>query len=204
MKKSIYRNFYYVKESIADFFQCNKKHLFFSLLLSIIGIAIAICIGINNFSCYSFININDKILIAFLSTKSWLTLFLRYTFKYLFFCVLIIVLCNFNFLSYFNYILFAYLSFNVVLNGMIIASIFSITGILYVILCYIPLLLLCNFLLITIYLMCKCSANSCGCSSKISSFPIKAILICFALIVLVLVIFSLITLIVSKFFINII
>lgn len=203
MNKSVYRNFYYVKESLADFFQCNKKHLFFALLFLIIGIIIALCIGINNFSCYSLININDKIIMAFLSTKSWLSLFLRYAFKYLFLCILVVVLCNFNFLSYFNYLLFAYLSFDVVLNAIIIASIFNLTGILYIVLCYIPLLLLCNFLLITIFLMCKCSANSCGCSSKISSFPIKAILICYILIVFVLFVFALISLIFSYFFMTI-
>ena len=202
MHKSLYRNFYYIKESLSDFFQCNKKYLFFSLLFAIVGIAIAICVGINNFTCYNFININDKIMISFLSSKSWLALFFRYAFKYLFLCVLVVILCNFNFISYFNFILFSYLTFDVVLNAIIIASIFNLSGILYIIFCYIPLLLLCNFILITIFLMCKCTGSSCGCGSKISNFPIKAIFICYVLIVLILFIFALLSLIFSNFFIS--
>lgn len=199
MNKSIYRNFYYVKESIADFFQCNKKHLLISIIAIVLGLSVGLCVGIKNISCYTFINLTDKIIQSFFTNCNWFSLFIKSIFKYLFYVIIVLVLCNFNFLSFLNYVLFAYLSFSLVLNSIIIASLCGLCGILYVLLCYFLFNFICIFLLVVVFLMCKCSANGCGSSNKFLSFPIKAISLTFLIIIIVLLIFSFVSLGFSHF-----
>jgi len=143
--------------------------------------------------------LTDKIILSFFSNINWFSLFIKYIFKYLFYVFVVLILCNFNFLSFLNYILFAYLSFSLILNSIIIASLGGLCGILYILLCYFLLNLICILLLVMIFLMCKCSASCCGTSNKFSSFPIKAIVLTFLLIVIVLLIFSLLSLLFSHF-----
>ena len=198
MKKCVYRNFYYVKQSIIDFFKCNKKYLFFSILSIVIGIAFALCVGLNNVGSFTQFNLTDKIIFNFFCNKSWLSLFLKYAFKYFFFATLVSVLSCLNFFYILNYAIFGYLSFTLSLNAIIIASLFNLSGILYVLLCYFPLLLTANFLLIIIFMACKCAINN-SCGNNISLIPIKTVVLCYVLILIVLIIFTIISCIFCRF-----
>ena len=198
MQKCVYRNFYYIKESIIDFFKCNKKYLFFSILSIVVGLSIAICIGLNNIGSFNNFNITDKIILAFFTNKSLVSLFLKYAFRYLFLTTLIVIFSSLNYAYIINYFIFGYLSFNVVFNAIIIASMFNLSGILYIILCYLPFLLLCNFILIVVFILCKSANNTCTYNS-ISNIPIKSIIICYGFIVVILLLFSIISYMFSKF-----
>ena len=193
MNKSVYRNFYYVKESIADFFQCNKKQLFVCIIMMILGFCVGLYVGLNNSSCYTLINLTDKSLLSFFTHHNWLLLFAKCVFKYLFYLIIILFLCNFNVLHFINYLLIAYLSFSIIFNTVIIASLCGLLGILYAILCYFLINILCLFLLIMIYMMCRLSACSCGCSNKFSSFPLKAIFVTFIILTVLLFLFCLLS-----------
>ena len=57
MNRSIYRNCYYVKESILEFFQCNKKHFILSIISIIVGVALGLFVAINNTTNFTIINI---------------------------------------------------------------------------------------------------------------------------------------------------
>lgn len=193
MNSCFYRNVYYVKESIADFFQSKKKYLFWSIIALVIGISFGCLVGLKNASCYNFINLTDKILFGFLSGKSFLYLFLRSLLYYAFLTIIILIINNFSFLTILDYFLFAYLSFNQIYNAIIICNLLKISGVLYSILCYVPLKLAIIFLLITIFLLCK-SSNDCGkCNSNFSTYPTKAILLSLFLIAILCLIFSLLT-----------
>ena len=199
MNKCVYRNFYYVKECICDFFQINKKMLFWSVISLIIGFAFGLFVGLNNCENFTLINITDGILLDYLRNESWLLLFFKMALKYLFYVFLIMILCNFNFLSYLSFLLFGYVSFNIIYNAVIISCLFGLSGIIYAIFCYFLLLMFATFLLVIIFLMCKCSASSCGQSNKFALFPIKSILIMYLLILLTLLIFSLLSILFVKF-----
>ena len=199
MNRSIYRNFYYVKESIADFLQCNRKQLFICIMMAILGFCIGLFVGLNNVSYYTIINLTDKTFLTFVTEHNWALLFIKCLFKYLLYLFIILFLCNFNALHFLNYLLFLYISFNIIFNTIIIAALCGFAGFLYAVLCYFIINILCLFLLFVIYLMCSSSALSCGCSNKFSSFPLKAIVLAFTIITVLLLIFCLFSSVFSNF-----
>lgn len=199
MNKSVYRNFYYIKENIADFFAINKKQLFISILCVVVGITLGICIGIKNASSFTFINCSDRIILSLFCDGSKLGFFVKKVLESLFIMALILVINNFSFLSFLNYILFGYLAFKLSLNSVILIYMLKLTGVLYVFLCYFLINIIIIFLYITVFLICKSSSDACGNSSKFSSYPYKAILIVFLLIVLLCAIMLLISSIFCNF-----
>ena len=198
MNRTVCRNFYYVKESILEFFSANKKYLFFALLSVVIALVAGFCVGVQNADCYTIINVSDKIICRFLEVKKFWELFFKLVFKNLFLVVLILVINNFSFLGFLNYCLFAYLSFRLALDTSILCSLLGFAGVLWALLCYFLLSLAVIFLLITIFLICKSSNDLCGCSGGFACYPIKNIMSIFMLIVL----FCLILSIISKICLN--
>lgn len=198
MHKSIYRNFYYIKETIAEFFQRNKKYLFFALLSVILGIALGIFIAISNCSSYTFINITDQSVVIFFQCKKFSNLFFGSFFRCLFLCVIILLINNFSFLTFANYILFGYLAFCLALDCVIFILLLGLKGILFVLLCLLPSKLILLFLFITIFLICKSSSDCCGSSFKISYYPFKDLLFVLLILLLICLVFSSICWVCSK------
>lgn len=184
MNKTVCRNFYYVKESILEFFSANKKYLFFAILSVVTGLVVGFCVGVKNIDCYTIINVSDKIICRFLETEKFWNLFFKLIFKNLFLVVLILVINNFSFLSFLNYCLFAYLSFRLALDTSILCSLLGFAGTLWALLCYFLFSLAVLFLLITIFLVCKSSNDLCGCSSGFLCYPIKSIVLIYVLLAL--------------------
>ena len=193
MNRCFYRNVYYVKESIVDFFQSRKKHLFWSVIALVVGISFGLLVGLKNVPCFNFINLTDKILLDFLSSKSFFYFFFRNILYYSFVIIIIFIVNNFSFLTILNYILFAYMAFNVVFNAIILCNLLKLSGIIYVFFCYVPLKLATIFLLVTIFLLCKSSTDCNKCSSGFLTYPTKAILLSLFLIVILCLVFSLLS-----------
>ena len=121
MNKNVYRNFYFIKESVFEFFQTNKKYLFWSILAMVLGLSLGICVGIKNASCYSLFNLSDKIFLSYLTNRSFTYLFLRNVLYFTLWLVIILFVNNFSFLTLANYIVFAYLAFKSILNAIILS-----------------------------------------------------------------------------------
>lgn len=199
MKKCVYRNFYWIKENVLDFLQTNKKKLFLSVIAVVLGATIGICIAIKNSNNFTFINCSDKIILTFFCDGKAVAFFIKKILLCLLIVIAILLINNFNFLTFLNYILFAYLTFRLAINSLIFCFNLGLTGFLYVFLCYLLINILIIFMYIVLFLICKTSAENCGSSSKISSYPVKAILLVYGIIVLLCFIMTLLLLIFSKF-----
>lgn len=198
MNRCVYRNFYYIKESIADFFRVNKKYLFISIISVVIGISLGLCVGINNSSNFTFLNCSDKLIISLLCKENWLWFLIKQLLQYAFFVALIMCLTNFNFFSFLNYVFFAFLPFRLIINCIIFGSNLGLTGVLFAIF-YFVIKILMIFMLIVIFMICK-SSSDCSCNSnKFSYYPFKAILLMFGVIFVLCLILLIVTLIFSKF-----
>ena len=176
MKSCVYRNFYYLKESLFDFLKINKKRLFLSIIAIVLGISFGICIAIKNISNFSFINCSDKIIISFFCGDKAISFFIKKILECLLVVLIILIINNFSILAFLNYMLFAYLSFRLTINSIILCNMLKLTGILYVLLCYFLINITILFLYILLFLICKTSGESCGSSSKIVNYPYKSIL----------------------------
>ena len=131
MNRSIYRNCYYVKESILEFLQCNKKHFILSIIAIIVGVALGLCVAINNTTNFTIINLTDKTIVAIFSGGSFFSFFIANALKYLFFVFLILIVNNFSYIRFLSYFLFGYMSFILVVDCIIIISLFALKGILF-------------------------------------------------------------------------
>lgn len=199
MKKCVYRNFYWIKETILDFFRANKKRLFLSVIAIVLGAVIGLCVAVRNSGSFTFINCSDKTILTFFCDGKALTFFLKKILFCLLIVVAILIINNFNFLAFLNYILFAYLAFRLVINSAVFCFCLGITGLLYVLLCYFLINISIIFLYVVIFMVCKSSTDSCGGSNKMSSYPLKAILMMYFIIVLLCLIMTILLLIFSKF-----
>lgn len=198
MNRCIYRNFYYIKESIAEFFYANKKYLFISIISLIIGFSLGLCVGINNCSSFTFLNCSDKLMIALLCKENWFWFFVKQILQYLFFVAIILFLTNFKFMSFVNYLLFGFLVFRLIINCIIFGYMLGFCGILFSII-YFLIKIIIIFLMIVIFIACK-SASNCSCgSSNFSSYPIKAILVLYGLIIILCLLLTAVGVIFSKF-----
>lgn len=186
MKKSIYRNFYYVKESILEFIQCNKKYILFSVFAIIVGVALGLCVGLNNCNNFTVININDKTIVAFFSKGSFFNFFICNVLKFLFLEFLILILNNFSFVRFICYLVFGYLSFILVVDCIIIICLFGLHGTLFCFLGYLLINLAIIAMLVVVSLLCKISCDCNGNSSKFCCYPYKNIF-CVSLIIGVLI-----------------
>ena len=198
MKKCVYRNFYWIKETIMDFFSVNKKRLFLSVIAVIVGAVVGLCIAIKNSSNFTFINCSDKILLTFFCDGKGLIFFIKKALLCLLIVTAILIINNFSFLTFLNYLLFGYLSFRLAINCAIFCFNLGLTGLLYVLLCYLLINILIIFMYIILFLICKTSAENCGGSGKIANYPFKAILLVYGLIVLLCLIMTILILIFSK------
>ena len=182
-----------------DFLRLNKKRLFLSLIAVVLGVTIGLCIAIKNSDSFTFINCSDKIVLTFFCDGKSVAFF----FKKILLCLLVVIgillINNFSFLTFLNYVLFGYLSFRLAINCSIFCFNLGLTGLLYVLLCYLLVNILIIFMYIFLFLICKTSADICGGSSKIASYPFKAILFVYGIIVLLCFIMTLLFLIFSKF-----
>ncbi len=198
MNKSIYRNIFYVKESISEFFKINKKYLFISIISIVLGFSIGFCVGVSNFSNFTFINFTDKIILKFLCGESGFLFFLKQSLEYFFIAIILLLINNFPFLSFINYIFFSFLTFRLIINCIIFCSMSKFTGIIYAIFYFIIKLSI-IFMFVIIFMICKSASECSGTSSKLSYYPYKAILIVFAIILILCLLLLLVTLIFSKF-----
>lgn len=198
MTKSLYRNLYYVKESIAEFFYANKKRVITTILALILGISLGLYVGLSNTSNFTVINIFNQTTIAIFCGQSFFAFIFKSILKHCLYVLIILVSNNFNFLCLANYILFAYLAFSIILDSIILICLLGIKGILYVFLCFLPFNLLLIFILLTIFLISKNQSETCGNCSKFQHYPYKTIAF---LLVISLIILALIFLI-SKIFCN--
>ena len=148
MKKCVYRNFYWVKETIADFMRVNKKRLFLSIIAVVLGGLIGLCIAIKNSGNFTFINCSDKIILTFFCDGNGLAFFVKKALFCLLIVFIIMLINNFSFLTFLNYFLFAYLSFRLAINSAIFCFNLGLTGLLYVLLCY----LLINLIILFLYI----------------------------------------------------
>lgn len=176
MNKSVYRNWYYVKESLLDFISCNKKSIIFAAVFLCVGILLGFCVGLNNSSNFTCINLFDKSVYSIFSGGGYFSFCICNILKYLFLLFLVLTLNNFQYLRFLCYALFCYLSFILTVDAIIIISIFSLKGLLFCLLGY----LLCNlFLLLTliaVFVICKTQVGcNMGCS-KLFRYPYKTIL----------------------------
>lgn len=204
MNKSLYRNFYYVKESIIEFFQFNKKFFTLAFISVAIGVALGLCVGISNLSNFTFINLSDKTLVAIFSGGSFFEFFISNLLKYAFYIFLILVINNFTYVRWLSYFIFAYLSFILIVDALILISLFSLKGILFCLLGYLVINLLLILLLVIISVMCKLSCDCNGNSSKFCCYPYKNIVLIFLFVCILLLLLSCITKITSNFIVIII
>ena len=201
MKKSVYRNFYYIKENISSFFRCNKKYLFFGMLFISLGIIFGLFVGMSNKSSFTFVNCHDKCVLSLLCKESAFWFLLRQFFRDIFVIFLILVLTNFPFVCFLNYLVFAYLTFRLIIDCIIFSSMLNFTGCLFAIF-YFALKILIIFMFLIIFMICK-SSSDCA-SNKFFHYPFKAILLICAIILILTLILMLISIIFSKFVIIII
>lgn len=197
MKRSVYRNFYYIKESISEFFSCNKKYLFFGILSIFLGIVVGLLIGLNHVENFTFINCYDKSILNLLCRENALWYLLKQMLAYAFVIFIILLLNMFSYVCYLNYVLFSYLSFRLIIDCIIIVSMLKTTGFLFVIF-YFLIKLLIIFLLLIISMACK-SANNFSCGNKFSNYPFRAIVFMSIFIFILCLLLMIIGIIFSKF-----
>lgn len=197
MKRSVYRNFYYLKENIAEFFKCNKKYLFVGLLSIFLGIMIGLFIGLGNKSNFTFINCYDKNILGLLCKENALWYLIKQIFLYAFIICIILLLTNFSYVCYLNYVLIAYLSFRLMIDCVIIVSMLKISGLIFVIF-YFLLKLIIILSLLVLFMACK-SACDCSCGNKFSNYPFKAIIILSVVILIISIMLMILAIIFSKF-----
>lgn len=199
MNKCVYRNFYWIKETIIDFFIINKKRLFLSLIAIVLGATIGLCIAIKNSDSFTFINCSDKIILNFFCDGKAFVFFIKKILLCLLIVISILIINNFSFLTFLNYVLFGYLSFRLSVNCVIFCFNLGLTGILFVLTCYLLINILIILMYIILFLICKTSAESCGNSGKIANYPYKAILLLCGIIVLLCLLMTILILFFSKF-----
>lgn len=177
-----------------DFLRQKKVQIIFLLIAIIIGLSLGICVGLNNAHTFTFINISDKSVIAIFSGGNFFDCFINTILHWAFLFFLILVINNFSFLTFLNYLLFAYLAFKFAVNVSIIFCTLGLKSVLYLLLCYIPFSLLFFLCLIFLFLICNNTIN-CG-TGKFKSYPYKIFLILFCAIL----IFSILYVVLSRFF----
>lgn len=202
MNINICRNIYYVKENLLEFLHQNKKQIIFLIIAFVIGLSLGICVGINNSSTFTFINISDKSVIAIFSGGNFLSCWIKVVLHYAFICLLILAINNFQWLSFINYILFSYLMFMLTVNISIIFCTLHLKSILYILLCYLPFNLVLLLLLCLLFLICN-STIVCN-KSKFVSYPYKIIIAILLTILVISILLILLSKIFSKFIIIII
>lgn len=198
MNKCLYRNWFYVRETILDFLKCNKRHFFVCCIFIFFGFVLGLFLGLNNIANLSAINLNDQTIVVIFSSGNILSHLICNVLKYAFFIFLILTLNNFPYIRFLSHIVLLYLSFCLIFDCVIIVSMCGLGGVLYclfyTILCGILL-----FLLAIISALCKISCDSNGNSSKFCCYPYKNIvMICLIMFVLLLVL-SIISKIFSNF-----
>ena len=202
MNINICRNIYYAKESLLDFLYQNKKKLIFLMIAIIAGISLGVCVGINNFSTFTFININDKSVAAIFTNKSFFDCWFKISLHYFLLVIILLIINNFSLLFFLNYLIFAYLFFRLTVDISVLFCVFHLQIFLYIFLCYLPINLMLIALLTLLFLICS-STFACH-KNKFETYPYKTIFIIIILILFLTLLFSVISKLFSKFIVIII
>jgi len=109
-----------------------KQHIvFFFIILAclLISIISAIITCVNYFEYFTIKNLTDKLLISYLKNDiSIWSLFIRRFFNFLFFAILIYLLCCSKYSAPFSLIIICFLAFNLVLNIFVFIRLFGFWG----------------------------------------------------------------------------
>ena len=165
--KNFYRSANYTMQKLFNFYRQNWVYIWLFLIISIIGIIMGISSVIKYIDSISKSNMTDTRFLDYLSGKiSTFSLCMGYFARYFFVVTIFIFLCSEKFLSLMCYIIVLYMGYIAGINSAVISVVFGFSGIIHVILCYIPFfimeVLLLSVVFCTLVMRQKCSIKLCN------------------------------------------
>ena len=154
-RNSIRRRNYFIQR-FKNFYKQNWFYLWLFILICLIGFIIGITSAKKYQDSITTSNMIDQKFVDYLSGKcSSFGLTFSYFFKFLFSMVLIYFLCCNKYLSIVAYIVIGYSGFCMGVNTTILIISFKISGIIYVVFCYVPFYLFSVFVLAMLFCIFK-------------------------------------------------